>query len=109
MAALAEYFQRGEALDYLNETEETIEAGQIVMLGSHAGVAGCPIAPGMVGSLHVNGVFAMPKAEGEAIEAGADVSFDGETVSAAGESGAIGYAVQAAAADDETVKVKLLG
>lgn len=103
----ANFYQRGEAIDYVNETEETIAAGEIIVFGSHVGVAGTEILPGETGSLHVSGVFAMPKGS-DAIDAGADVAYDGESVSAA-EEGAIGYAVEAAAADDETVKVKLLG
>ncbi len=107
----AEYWQRGEAIDFVNDTEETIEANEIVAFGSRVGIAGTVIEPGETGSLHVFGVFEMPKGDGE-IETGADVAYDADagTVSAAGEGAtAIGYATEAAAADDETVKVKLLG
>ncbi len=103
----ASFWQRGEAIDYVNTTDDVIEAGEVIMIGSHAGVAGMDIAPGETGSLMVEGVYAFPKGSDE-IEAGADISWDGESASASEES-AIGYAVEAAAASDTTVKVKLLG
>ncbi len=106
---MAAYYQRGESIDYTNETDAKIEAGDIVEFGSHIGVAGCPMEVGETGSLHMVGVFAMPKGSDE-IEAGADVAYADGEISAAGEgSAAIGYAVEAAAASDTTVKVKLLG
>ncbi|MCD8204714.1 MAG: DUF2190 family protein [Coprobacillus sp.] len=114
---MAEYYQRGESIDYVNETDAKIEAGDIVEFGSHVGVAGCPMEPGETGSLHMVGVFAMPKGS-DAIEAGADVTYaDGEVSAASSGDGdeggssasVIGYAVEAATADDTTVKVKLLG
>lgn len=83
----AAYWQRGEALDYVNRTEETIEAGSVIAFGDRVGVAGADIPPGETGSLHVEGVFEVPKGEG-AIEAGTDVYFD-------------------VAADAETVLVKI--
>ena len=58
--ASAVFWQRGEALDYLNSGSTTIEANTIVTYGSRIGVIGCDIAPGEVGSLHVAGVFRMP-------------------------------------------------
>ncbi|MCD8204506.1 MAG: DUF2190 family protein [Coprobacillus sp.] len=113
----ASFWQRGEAIDYVNTTDDVIEAGEVIMIGSHAGVAGMDIAPGETGSLMVEGVYAFPKGSDE-IEAGADISWDGSEASAASSgdgdeggssSSAIGYAVEAAAASDTTVKVKLLG
>lgn len=68
----ATYWQRGEAIDYVNKTEETIEAGTVVAFGDRIGVAGTDIAPGETGSLHVEGVFEFPKGE-EVVGAGTDV------------------------------------
>lgn len=106
----AAYWQRGEAIDFTNNTGAAIEANEIVVFGSHVGVAGAPIARGETGALHVNGVFEMPKKEQEEIAAGVDVYYSaaGITATAAGNTKA-GYAIQAAGAADETVKVKLLG
>lgn len=70
----ASYLQRGETIDYVNSGTEIIEANTIVVLGSRIGVAGTDILPGEKGSLHVTGVFGMPKGSGE-IAAGADVCY----------------------------------
>ena len=42
----AAYWQRGEAIDYVNKTEETIEAGTVMTLGKHIGIAAEDILPG---------------------------------------------------------------
>lgn len=107
----AEYWQRGEVIDFVNETEERIEANQIVVFGSHVGIAGTPVEAGETGSLHVFGVFEMPKAAGVKIAAGAAVYYDTTAEAITTTAGAIaaGYATEAAAAEDTTVKVKLLG
>lgn len=106
----AEYWQRGEAIDFTNNTGAAIEANEIVTFGSHIGVAGAPIAKGETGILHVNGVFEMPKKENEAIEAGTDVYYSSEGVTAtAGDNIKAGYAIGAAGASEEYVRVKLLG
>lgn len=109
--AIAEFWQRGESLDYTNSTEATIPANTIVTIGSHIGVTGCPIEPGQVGSLHVCGVFEMPKTGTAAIEMGAAVYFDGTGITGTSGSGAIeaGYAAAPAAASDTTVLVKIRG
>ena len=106
----AAYWQRGEAIDFPNTTEAAIEENQIVQIGNRIGVAGTPIAPGETGSLHVFGVFEMPK-DDAAITLGADVYFKDDAITATKPSGgvAVGYATEAAGADDTMVKVKLLG
>lgn len=107
----AAYWQRGEAIDFTNTTGAAIEANEIVVFGSHIGIAGTPIAKDETGSLHVSGVFEMPKKENEAIGAGTDVYYsadDGITATEAGNTKA-GYAIEAASETDTTVKVKLLG
>ncbi|MCM1026097.1 MAG: DUF2190 family protein [Roseburia sp.] len=107
----AEYWQRGEVIDFTNSTEAKIEANEIVVFGKRLGVAGTPIEVGETGSLHVFGVFEMPKAESEAITEGATVYYDAEAGAITATAGDItaGYATEAAAAADTTVKVKLLG
>ena len=105
--AKAEYIQRGESLDYINETEELIEAGDIVVMGGFVGVAGMNIRPGAVGSLHVMGVYAVPKGA-EAVAAGDALGWDDSAgEAAAGADPPLGYAVESADADAETVKVLL--
>ena len=115
--ANATFWQRGEAIDYTNGSGSKIEANEIVVLGSHVGVAGSDIANGETGALHVFGVFEMPKKASEAISAGTDVYWDGTGITASADDGgntataypSAGYAIQAAVADDTMIKVKLLG
>ena len=71
----ATYWQRGETIDFKNETGAKIEANTIITLGSRVGIAGTDINPGEVGSLHVAGVFKMDKIA-EEIAAGSDVYLD---------------------------------
>lgn len=108
--SLATYWQRGESLDYVNETSVTLEAGTIVVLGTRIGVIAAPIRASETGSVAVIGVFEMPKTGTTAITMGEAVYFDGTgiTKTATGNTAA-GYAAQAAAASDTTVYVKLLG
>lgn len=108
MAGKAIYFQRGETLDYLNETDEIIEAGTIIDLKTRIGVAGCDILPGEMGSLHVTGVFEIEKTDTAAIEQGAEIGFDG-TGAVVGSGTPAGYAAKKSTETDKTVFVKLLG
>ncbi len=114
----AKYWQRGESLDYLNNTEDTIEATTVVALGNLVGVVGTDIPAGEMGSVIIAGVFEMEKTGTEAITQGAQVYFDGAGITGAADDGAssgavaytpAGYAAQAADADDTTILVKLLG
>lgn len=74
----ATYWQRGETIDFKNETGAKIEANTIITLGSRVGIAGTDINPGEVGSLHVTGVFKMEKVAEEEIEAGTEVYLDSD-------------------------------
>ncbi|MEY8518806.1 DUF2190 family protein [Lachnospiraceae bacterium 29-84] len=107
----AAYWQRGEALDYRNTTDTKIEGNTVIPFGSHIGVAGTDILPGELGSLHVTGVFEIPKTDAAAIEMGAEVYFDGNGITATKGDSTIpaGYAAQAAAAADTVILVKLAG
>lgn len=111
MSKAATYWQRGEAIDYKNTGTATIEAGTCVIVGSVLGVAGTDIPAGEVGSLHVTGVFEIPKKASVALTAGQKVTFtDANGIDAAGSGATVfGYAVEAAAAADATALVKLLG
>lgn len=67
------YWQKGEALDYVNGTEEKIEHGDVVKLGKRIGVAGDNILPGATGVVHVTGVFGFKRADAEDIAMGQEV------------------------------------
>ena len=63
----AEYWQRGESIDYKNTGSSAIEANSVIVLGKRVGVAGMTIQPGETGSLHVKGVFRFEKDDSEII------------------------------------------
>lgn len=113
--ANANFWQRGEALDYINSTENKIAANTIVKIGDRLGVTGCDIAPGAVGSLHVCGVFEMPKTGTSAIAMGQNVYWDGSGITDAADDGGnpataytkAGYAAAAAAADATKIMVQI--
>lgn len=115
--ATAEFWQRGESLDYVNGTQAVINANTIVTIGSRIGVTGCAINPGETGSLHVVGVFEMPKSSTNAINMGTPVYWDGSGITEAANDGGspatayavAGYAAAAAAAADTAILVKLCG
>lgn len=108
--AKAIYWQRGESLDYPNTTDATIAANTVVSLGTRVGVIGTDILPGEKGSVHVTGVFEMPKSGSSAITMGAAVYFDGTGITTTASSNTpAGYAAQASGTTDTVVLVKLLG
>lgn len=105
----AKYWQRGETLDYT--ATEAVANGAVVSLNTRIGVAGAPMAAGETGTVHVVGVFVMAKA-GTAIDLGAAVYYDAlndQITTTSADNVPAGYAVEAAAASDTTVLVKLLG
>lgn len=106
----AAYWQRGDTIDYINTGTDVIEANTILVLGSRIGVAGTDILPGEKGSIHVTGVYEVPK-DGMEISTGADVYYsesDG-SFSAAEAEGSVkaGFAAQGAIADAPSVFVKI--
>ena len=108
--AKAEFWQRGEALDYTNTTTATIPANTIVKIGDHIGVTGTDIEPNKVGSLHVGGICDVPETGTNYIVRSATVYFDGNgiTDTATGNT-AVGYAAASATAEDTKILVKLDG
>ena len=116
--ATAEFWQRGESLDYTNSTDAVIPNNTILQIGSRLGVTGTVIEPGKVGSLHVGGVWEIAKTGSAAITMGQTVYFDGTGITDAANDGATtnptayveaGYAAADAAADAATILVKLCG
>lgn len=109
--ATAEFWQRGETIDLVNTGETTIEPNAIQVFGKRIGVVGTRALPGAKYSLNVVGVYKFPKKASEAVTAGAEVYFDPSDNTITGTSGestiAAGFAIDAAAAEDETVLVKI--
>lgn len=107
--AKADYFQKGENLDYVNSGSDVIGAGDIILIGKRLGVAACDIATGAVGSVAVSGVFKLPKAA-EALTMGTPVYWDATNscVTATSTSNTLcGFCTADAAEGDATVPVKL--
>lgn len=112
--AKATYWQRGETLDFTNNAvgATKIEANTIVALAGMIGVAGTDIAVGETGSLHVSGVYEMPKTSTNAVAQGEAVFWDGSGITEDSDSGSntpAGYAAAAAGASADVILVKLLG
>ena len=105
------YWQRGESLDYVNTGVTVIEANSIIDLNKHRiAVAGTSINPNEKGSIHVTGVYKIPKTDSGEIQFGADVYFDGTGITAtAGSNTPAGYAAETSAAGASQILVKLLG
>lgn len=122
--ASANFYQRGESIDYTNSGDSKIVAGTIVLIGTRVGVAAGDIAAGATGALHVEGVFEAPKeyaASDKALTLGQAVQWDNSNsyfkaaVAQVVAEGAVtteaspvnGYVVKAAASADQTVLVKI--
>ena len=117
--AKATYYERGEVLDYANGTGSKIDANTVVVLKSGAtgriGVIGNDIPVGATGSVHVTGVFEMPKTSTNAIAQGEAVYWDGSGITEASNDGGgtptyypvAGYAAYAADASATKILVKI--
>lgn len=105
----AEFYQKGVSIDYKNTSGATIAANTIVALGTtRCGVAGTDIPNNSVGAVFVEGVWIVPSTG--TIALGAAVYYDAsiEKATATATSNVpLGWAV--AAAENDTVKIKLLG
>lgn len=102
----AKYWQKGEALDYVNKTEKMIEHGDVVVLADRIGVAGDNILPNKSGVVHVTGVFEFEKSGKEEIIAGTKVFYTDDGIAKEG-SVTAGYATEDSAADNTKVFVKI--
>ncbi len=104
----AKYMHKGESLDYRNATDGIIAAGDVVVMGSRIGVAGTDIAPGELGSVHVSGVYELPKMDKAALDVGTVVYLapDGITTTETDNTLA-GYVAAASPAERESVWVKI--
>lgn len=108
----ATYWQKGDNLDYKNDTTKAIEAGTIIPLLSRVGVAGMVIPSKGEGTVHVTGTFWMPKKDTDAFEMGEPVFFitaDGAVTKTAEGNIPAGYAAGPADAAAAEALVKLLG
>jgi predicted RecA/RadA family phage recombinase len=105
----AEFYQKGVSIDYKNASGATIAANTIVALGTtRCGVAGTDIPNNSVGSVFVEGVWIVPSTGTIALGAAVYYDASAEKATATATSNVpLGWAV--AAAENDTVKIKLLG
>lgn len=109
--ATASYWQRGETIDRTNDGTDVIEPNTIQVIGKRIGVVATRALAGAKYAVNVEGIYKIPKKADEEITAGAEVYYDSTagTVTATSSDTAIlaGFAVEDAAAADETVTVKI--
>lgn len=103
---MADYVQKGDVLDYTPGS--AVAAGEVVVIGSLVAVAPRPIAANALGSLAVEGVFALPCATGATGAQGSAISWYATSGIAHASTGtAAGKLAKARAATDTTVHVIL--
>lgn len=106
--ASATYYQRGEALDYTNNSGDKIAVGTVVKIEKRIGIAGDNIPAKATGVLHVSGVFEFKKTSGSEIKMGTTVYFDGTGITETEGSNAVaGYAAEDAGTSATKIKVKI--
>ena len=70
------HVQPGKVMDFTNTSGGTILSGKVVAMGSTLGVALKDIPNNTMGSVAVDGVFAVPKVSGAVIKAGESLTWD---------------------------------
>lgn len=105
----ADFYQKGISIDYKNTSGATIAANTVVALGAaRCGVAGTDIPNNSVGAVFVDGVWIVPSTGTIALGAAVYYDASAEKATATATSNVpLGWAV--AAAENDTVKIKLLG
>lgn len=110
---MAMFWQKGEKIDYMNSGSSAIEAGTVIMLGTHPAIAVMEIPAEEKGTVVTEGVFKIEKTASETYAAGDELYWD-ETNSAVTKTAgtnpakpAIGWAIEAAAASDTYAVVKI--
>lgn len=106
----AEFRQKGEMLNYINPTDDFVEAGTLVIFGDICGITATDIAPGQLGTIATTGVWQMPKDTAE-ITGGAKVYYDeaNDVVNTTESDIFVGIAIEDADATASTVAVRLNG
>jgi predicted RecA/RadA family phage recombinase len=102
------YIQEGKALNY-TPSGSSLSSGDLVVIGTIAGIAKTDIADGDTGAVHISGVFSLPKATG-AVTQGAKLYWDAsesEVTTTATDNTLIGIAAAAALSGDASIPVLL--
>ena len=75
---MAQFIQKGDIIDYTNNSETAIEYGQLVIGKDKVFVAAEEIAPGATGGVHASGVFELAAETTAAFEFGQKIYYDAE-------------------------------
>lgn len=101
---MASYVQDGKLLDYTPSS--AVAAGEVVVIGSLVAVAPRPIAANALGSLAIDGVWAMPCATGATGAQGSSINWYATSGVAHASTGtAAGYLAKARLVGDTEVHV----
>ena len=103
----ATYLQRGETIDFTNNTGAAIAANDIVVLTNRIGVAATEIPLGAVGTVHVSGVFALPADNATAFTVGQNVYYATDKVVATSGDVVAGFVIEPKSTAGTVVKVKI--
>lgn len=102
------YIQEGKALNYTPSGAD-LASGDLVVIGTIAGIAKADIADGKTGAVHISGVFSVAKAAG-AVSQGAKLYWNSSnsnlTTTASGNT-LVGVAAAAALSGDATIPLLL--
>lgn len=105
---MAIYVQRGSVIDYKNVSIADISANEVVTLGTRIGVAGSVIPVGVVGAVHVTGVFDFPATTTEAFTVGQQVFFkEGVITSDSTDAVPAGWVVEPKSTSGAIARVKI--
>ena len=70
------YIKRGRALDYIPDAD--VPAGTAIKVGAFVGVTNHYIPAGKLGTVELDGIYAIPLAQGASFEQGAIVAIDSD-------------------------------
>lgn len=106
--AQAKYVQRGETIDFINNTSADIVAGEVVDLSSRIGIAATAIPVGTKGAINVMGVYDFPALSTEALTIGQPVYFkDGKVQATETNATPAGWIVEPKAQTSTIARVKI--
>lgn len=103
----AVYYQRGETIDFLNNTGADIAANDVVTLTSRIGIAATSIPVGHKGAVNVMGVYNLPAETTVAFTVGQKVYLANDVVTATTGDVFVGYVVEPKAQANATALVKI--
>ena len=104
----ANYVQRGETIDFVNNSVAAIEANDVVALTNRVGVAATAIPVGHKGAVNVMGVYDFPALNTEALAVGQAVYFkEGKIQAAEADAIPAGWVVEPKAQSSAVARVKI--